>query len=157
MKTYKTTYKTIYNAKQDLGAGNSWAFWYLQKLTLIQRDRYYQSVMKFELESRKDTDEFEYITTIQLEKLKEAEEYYNGKLIDIIHKLEECGFFEDGISLSGSDLAASDKGFDLYFRASKRSEDTYSQVQLGRVYARFIWVECSKKASHWRFVVTFKK
>jgi len=153
----KTTYKTIYNAKQDLEVGNSWAFWYLQKLTLIQRDRYYQSVMKFELESRKDTDEFEYITTIQLEKLKEAEYYYNDKLLNICRKLDESGFLEDGVSLSGSDLAVSDKGFDLYFTASKRSEDSYSQIQLGRVHGRMIWVECSKKASHWRFVVTFKK
>ena len=136
---------------------SSWAFKYLQQKTLIQRDRYYQSVMKFELESRKDTDEFEYITTIQFGKLKEAEDYYNDKLLNVCAKLDKSGFLEDGISLSGSDLEVSNKGVELWFEASKRSEDSYSQIEMGRVYARFVWVECYEKASHWRFVITLKK
>jgi len=56
--------------------------------------------------------------------------------------------FSDGDSKISEGLS-----FEFYIRAF----NTETKEQAGRVYARLIWVECYKKASHYRFICTLKK
>ena len=198
---------------QKLEGKKRWTFQWLVRTTESQRDRYYQSVMKFERDSRtekvarffeltgklpsdesnKETyrydrknitpenrqeervydaakwadDEMSRITTIQYISLKEAEDFFNGKILGILNKLEGFDLLKPEISLTTENLEVSDEGVDFWIEArstiiADRNRSRYergnsTENRVGRVHARMIWVNCYEKASHWRFITTLKK
>ncbi len=117
--------------------------------------------------AKRADSELNKIITIQLQSLKEAEDYFNGKLLTIISKLQGFGMLEPNINLTSDNLEISDQGVDFWIEATKiiildvngsRYSSSNSKIEkVGRVHARMVWVNCYDKASHWRFITTLKK
>jgi hypothetical protein len=91
---------------------------------------------------------------LMLEWLKDAEVFFNAKLLVMTNKLDGFGFIDDNVSLNYSTMEVSDGG-DFEFWISATSRKTYES--LGRVHARLIPVDGAEKCFHYRFITTLKK
>lgn len=146
----------------------------LKQESLSARSNYYEAVLNFEetsirriLADAKDpngrTPDY-YAKTYQtrldqlglwkLQWLKEAEVYFDGKLLTMVNKLVEFGMLDEGMSLDTRDIDI-EEGLGMEFYISAFDHNTLQRY--GRAHARFVWVECYEKVSHYRFIVTFKK
>ena len=161
----QTTIKTAYNQ--------------LSRATQEQREEFYSSTLAYEQglvdkminawESRDlgsahtnyrleagyihATKQNEKVTTNTLRHLKDAEEYFNSKLMQAAVKLEGFGFTQEHISME-IDSAELDNNKGLSFTI--RGWDSVAKCYAGRVAARLVWVDCYDKQSHYRWIVTLK-
>lgn len=93
-----------------------------------------------------------------LRSLQFAEKDFNAKLERVADKLAEFGFVYEPfkIEFKVRDLKEThNRGLDFYIEVYDYTGDDL--VNLGRVHARLVWVQCYDKASHWRFITTLKK
>ena len=161
----QTTIKTAYNQ--------------LSRATSEQRESFYSSTLAYEQglvdkminawESRDlgsahtnyrleagyihATKQNEKVTTNTLRHLKDAEEYFNSKLMQAAVKLEGFGFTQEHISMEiDSAELDNNRGLSFVIRGWDRVQKCYA----GRVAARLVWVDCYEKRSHYRWIVTLK-
>ena len=161
----KTTIKTAYNQ--------------LSRATSEQRESFYSSTLAYEQglvdkminawESRDlgsahtnyrleagyihATKQNEKVTTNTLRHLKDAEEYFNSKLMQAAVKLEGFGFTQEHISME-IDSAELDNNKGLSFTI--RGWDSVAKCYAGRVKARLVWKQCWDKRWHYAFIITLK-
>ena len=85
--------------------------------------------------------------------LKDAESYYNSKLLQVVSKLEGFGMLESHMMLDTVDVEDMDVlGMNFYIKAWNTQTSEYA----GRAYARVIPVDGYEKCFHYRFIVTLK-
>lgn len=147
----------------------------LSNMTRAQRNRYYASVISFEtgrLQTRLENiktgkqNRYEYATAEDIQReidmiptstlrwLRDAEEYYDTKLASIVAKLDKFGLIDDDIMLIRQETEiAEGTSFEFQLRAWNKVEKRHT----GTVHARATWVSCWDKASHWRFITTYRE
>jgi hypothetical protein len=99
--------------------------------------------------------------------LRDAEMEFDAKLNKVALKLVSFGFCIHTSSMKVSVVENNhSRGLDFYITAESYVESETEMkfgspkkeyFNLGRAYARLIWVDCYEKASHWRFICTLKK
>jgi hypothetical protein len=102
-----------------------------------------------------------------LEWLKQAEIDFDKKLKKVAEKLVEFNFCKLRVEMNVLDVSQNhSRGLDFYITAEEtiysETEEQFGSpkriiTQIGRAHARMIWVECTEKESHWRFICTLKK
>lgn len=151
----------------------------LDQRTIEQRNRYYGAVVAFEkrmlqnaidakmeegMSSRQKSNlayqkksalkTMEQIHIETLRWLQSAKEYYDSKLLQAAKKLLEFGALESSIVMMNCRMEENhSRGFDFYIPMWHKKRKKI----IATVHARLVWVECTEKASHWRFVCTKKK
>lgn len=150
------------------------AFNLLNEYSQDCRSNFYEAKIKFEegqfrktIEKANDPEDrtpsylakaFEFklqrIGMFKLQWLKEAQLDFDSKLVKMASKLVEFGMMEEGVVLDTEDLEI-DEYLGMEFYVSAIQKEGYQRM--GRAHARFVWVECYEKASHYRFIVTYKK
>lgn len=90
----------------------------------------------------------------KLQWLQEAQLNFDGKLLKMAAKLVEFGMMDEGVVLDTEDLEIDEyMGMEFYVGAIQKE----GWNRMGRAHARFVWVDCYEKESHYRFIVTYKK
>ncbi len=164
---------------QDTTVGNlepklKKAFNLLNEYSQDCRSRFYEAKIQFEekqfrnyIERANDPEDrtpqylakaFEFklqrIGMFKLQWLKEAQLDFDNKLVKMATKLVDFGMMEEGVVLDTDNIDIDEHlGMEFYVTAIKKE----GYQRMGRAHARFVWVECYEKASHYRFIVTYKK
>ncbi len=145
----------------------------LNQNTNAQRDNYYGAVLAWEennirrgLKDAKNPNgrtshhyikhfenQLEKLNILKLKWLQDAEEYFNGKLLVMVSKLDKFGMLESNIMLDTRNMeVAEGTGLDFWIRGW----DTEASDYAGRVHARLIPVDGAEKCFHYRFICTLK-
>ena len=116
--------------------------------------------------SLEERDENNPYVVKSLEWLKQAEIDFDKKLKKVAEKLVEFNFCNLRTSMDVLDVSENhSRGLDFYITAQEttlsETEDQFGspkgiKTHIGRAHARMIWVQCTEKESHWRFICTLK-
>jgi len=159
------------------------AFKFLSKQTTLMRERYYNAAISFGTrqienaitdmeqqiaehgmtDNRKHwlklrMDRRNYITTSSCGWLKDAEEVFDSRLIKMSTRLEEFGFLNSRLYMKVANVNSEDsREFSFEIDITKYEHGKTEPTKVGTAHARLIWVECTEKTSHWRFICTKRK
>lgn len=85
--------------------------------------------------------------------LNEANDWFTSKLNSVLNKIVDFGFMQDNYKFQVHALKVNhSRGLDVIIEVM---DNDYESI--GEVKSRLVWVDCYEKASHWRFITTFKK
>ena len=151
-------------------------FSFLNQKTIDQRNEFYKRTIAFETKQLKNslknaqegnvsygwskeeaiksaTRALDLVGIKSLTWLKDAESYYNSKLLQVVSKLEQFGMLEEGIMLDAYDVENTEMlGMNFYIKAWDSKIGDYA----GRAFMRFVPVDGMEKVFHYRLICTFK-
>jgi hypothetical protein len=92
--------------------------------------------------------------TNQLEWVAEAKESFDAKITNVSQKLVQFGLTQGFLTVEDTWIETSQE---MSFLISGEITNYRGDNEfLGTAHARLIWVNCTEKASHWRFITTLK-
>ena len=91
--------------------------------------------------------------TNQLGWIAEAKENFDAKIANVSQKLVGFGLTKGYLTVKDTWIeSAQEMSFLITGEIYQREENDF----LGTAHARLIWVNCTEKASHWRFICTLR-
>lgn len=155
----------------------------MKRATITLRERYYASTVYFHTqqlqnridilnEKREDTTDSREIKDIdqsirrvqsqldnqftnQLVWVADAKSSFDAKLENVSQKLVQFGLAEGRLQVEKTWIESSQEmSFMITSTLCKYNSGRSTDLDLGTAHARLIWVNCTEKVSHWRFITT---
>jgi len=155
----------------------------MKRATITLRERYYASTVYFHTqqlqdgidilnEKREDTTDSREIKDIdqsirrvqsqldnqftnQLVWVADAKSSFDAKLENVSQKLVQFGLAEGRLQVEKTWIeSAQEMSFMITSTLCKYNSGRSTDLDLGTAHARLIWVNCTEKASHFRFITT---